>query len=90
MMIASAQISVYPLGQDRFGPAIKAMGAALRHTAWLVRFGPMRSTIVVGENTAISAALASAFAKAAEPTGDDGQHLQCLPRHCRPRGLRIL
>jgi len=40
VMIASAQISVYPLGQDRFGPAIKAMGAALRHTAWLVRFGP--------------------------------------------------
>ena len=39
------------------------------------------STIVVGEDTVIFAALGEAFAKAAEHRrgGDDGHRLECLP-----------
>ena len=64
-MIASAQISIYPLRQDRLGPAIEAVRATLADHGLTPEVGPM-STIVVGEDTAIFAALGEAFAKAAE------------------------
>ena len=64
-MIASAQISIYPLRQDRLGPAIEAVRATLTDRGLTPEVGPM-STIVVGEDTAIFAALGEAFAKAAE------------------------
>jgi uncharacterized protein YqgV (UPF0045/DUF77 family) len=64
-MIASAQISVYPLRQDRLGPAVETVRAALVSHGLAPQIGPM-STIVVGEDAVIFAALAEAFAKAAE------------------------
>jgi uncharacterized protein YqgV (UPF0045/DUF77 family) len=65
MTIASAQISIYPLRQDRLGPAIETVRAALVAHGLGPKIGPM-STVVVGEDMAIFAALADAFAKAAE------------------------
>ena len=64
-MIASAQISVYPLGQDRLSPAIEAVRGALSGRGLAPQVGPM-STIVAGEDALIFAALSEAFAKAAE------------------------
>ena len=64
-MIASAQISVYPLRQDRLGPAIEAVRVSLEDHGLTAAIGPM-STIVVGEDAMIFAALGEAFAKAAE------------------------
>lgn len=63
--IASAQVSVYPLRQDRLGPAIAAVRASLEDHGLTAEVGPM-STIVVGEDAVIFAALGEAFAKAAE------------------------
>ncbi len=62
-MIASAQISVYPLRQDRLAPAIDAVRATLAERGLNPEVGPM-STIVVGEDALIFAALGEAFAKA--------------------------
>ncbi len=67
-MIASAQISVYPLRQDHLGPAIERVQAALRAAGLSPQIGPM-STQVVGDAAAIFAALAEAFSAAAE-TGE--------------------
>jgi uncharacterized protein YqgV (UPF0045/DUF77 family) len=64
-MIASAQISIYPLRQERLGPAVAAVGAALAGHGLTAQVGPM-STTVVGEAGAIFAALAEAFGTAAE------------------------
>jgi uncharacterized protein YqgV (UPF0045/DUF77 family) len=64
-VIASAQISVYPLRQDHLAPAIELVRAALAAHGLAPQVGPM-STIVVGEDVAIFAALAEAFANAAE------------------------
>jgi uncharacterized protein YqgV (UPF0045/DUF77 family) len=64
-MIASAQISVYPLRQDQLGSAIEAVGTALADHGLTPEVGPM-STIVVGEDAVIFTALCEAFAKAAE------------------------
>lgn len=64
-MIASAQISVYPLRQERLSPAIEAVRSALSSCGLAPQVGPM-STIVVGEDTIIFAALGEAFANAAE------------------------
>jgi uncharacterized protein YqgV (UPF0045/DUF77 family) len=63
-MIASAQVSLYPLRQDRLEPAIDMVRAALVSRGLAPQVGSM-STIVVGEDTAIFAALGEAFAKAA-------------------------
>jgi uncharacterized protein YqgV (UPF0045/DUF77 family) len=63
-MIASAQISIYPLRQSRLGPAIEAVRAALVAHGLAPQVGPM-STVVTGEDAAIFAALRDAFAKAA-------------------------
>jgi len=64
-MIASAQVSVYPLRQDHLGPAIETVRATLASHGLTPEIGPM-STIVIGEDAAIFAALGEAFAKAAE------------------------
>ena len=65
-MVASAQISVYPLRQDRLGPAIEAVRAALAAHGVAPEVGPM-STVVVGEDAVIIAALGEAFVKAVAP-----------------------
>jgi uncharacterized protein YqgV (UPF0045/DUF77 family) len=64
-MIASAQISVYPLRQDRLGPTIETVRGSLASRGLAPQVGPM-STIVVGEGAVIFAALGEAFEKAAE------------------------
>jgi len=64
-MIASAQISVYPLRQERLGPAIATVQATLEASGLAPEVGPM-STRVVGESAAIFAALADAFDKASD------------------------
>jgi uncharacterized protein YqgV (UPF0045/DUF77 family) len=64
-MIASAQISIYPLRQDRLGPAIEAVRAALVAHGLEPDVGAM-STLVVGDDAVIFAALAEAFAKGAK------------------------
>jgi uncharacterized protein YqgV (UPF0045/DUF77 family) len=64
-MIASAQISIYPLRQTRLGPAIEAVRAALTAHGLTPQVGPM-STVVVGEGALIFAALAEAFGKSTE------------------------
>jgi len=63
-MIASAQISIYPLRQERLTPAVEAVREALVGRGLSPDIGPM-STVVVGEDTVIFAALGEAFAKAA-------------------------
>ena len=63
-MIVSAQISVYPLRQDRLAPAIEAVRAALAGHGISPEVGAM-STIAVGEDAAVFAALRDAFATAA-------------------------
>lgn len=67
-MIASAQISIYPLRQERLGPAVECVRAALTRHGFEPQVGAM-STVVVGEDKAIFAALAEAFAHAAETGG---------------------
>ena len=67
-MTSSAQISVYPLRQDRLGPAIETVRTALAARGLTPQVGPM-STIVVGESDAIFAALGEAFAETAR-TGE--------------------
>jgi uncharacterized protein YqgV (UPF0045/DUF77 family) len=64
-MIASAQISVYPLRQDRLDPAIDMVRSSFVSHNLDPQVGPM-STIVVGDDAVIFAALGEAFAKAAE------------------------
>jgi uncharacterized protein YqgV (UPF0045/DUF77 family) len=64
-MIASTQISIYPLRQDRLGPAVEIVRTALVAHGLEPQVGAM-STVVVGEDRVIFAALAEAFAKAGE------------------------
>ena len=49
-MVASAQIAIYPLRQDRLTPAIEVVQQTLRGHGLEVQSGPM-STYVVGEAT---------------------------------------
>lgn len=63
-MIASAQISIYPLRQEHLGPAIDIVREALNAHALRAEVGPM-STVVTGEADIVFAALAQAFDKAA-------------------------
>ncbi|HBK08587.1 MAG TPA: hypothetical protein DDZ81_22500 [Acetobacteraceae bacterium] len=62
-MTASAQIAIYPLRQERLGPAIEAVRQALRDHGLQAQTGPM-STYVAGEEQTIFAALQDAFARA--------------------------
>ena len=63
-MTTSAQISVYPLRQERLGPAVDCVRSALEEHGLTPQVGPM-STTVTGESGIVFAALADAFAKAA-------------------------
>jgi uncharacterized protein YqgV (UPF0045/DUF77 family) len=67
-MRVSASISVYPLRQQRLGPAIEAVRLAVEGEGLTPEVGPM-STLVSGDAERIFAALRRAFESAAE-TGD--------------------
>jgi uncharacterized protein YqgV (UPF0045/DUF77 family) len=60
----AAQLSLYPLGQDHLGPAIREAVAVLEAHGLRVRPGDM-STVVIGEETKIFEALREAFTGAA-------------------------
>jgi uncharacterized protein YqgV (UPF0045/DUF77 family) len=62
-MSVSAQISIYPLRQERLGPAVDAVRAALERHGLAPQVGAM-STLVVGEADRIFPALREAFEQA--------------------------
>lgn len=62
-MNLSAQISIYPLRQSRLEPAIEVVRAILTKHGLSPHIGPM-STLVVGDDTVVFAALAEAFSEA--------------------------
>jgi uncharacterized protein YqgV (UPF0045/DUF77 family) len=59
-MTVSAQISLYPLRQQKLGPPIEALRAALERHGLEVHVGPM-STLVTGETSQIFRALQEGF-----------------------------
>jgi len=61
----AAQVSLYPLRQAHLGPAIDAAVAAWRARGLQVQPGAM-STLVIGDDAAVWAALRDAFAGAAQ------------------------
>jgi len=63
-MEVSAQISVYPLRQERLRPAVDAVAEALSARGLIPRIGDM-STIVTGDAGTIFEALHGAFEQAA-------------------------
>ncbi len=67
-MSASAQVSVYPLGQDDLVPAIEALWRAFEAHGVRYQAGPM-STLLEGEEGALFAALRDGFAAACEHGG---------------------
>ena len=60
----SAQVSVYPLTQERFGPAIDRAVQHLRASGLLVESGSM-SSVIAGDEADVFAALRAVFAEAA-------------------------
>ena len=62
-MIVSAQISVYPLRQERLGPTVETVRLALEHEGLDPEVGPI-STFVVGEASRMFAALREGFERA--------------------------
>jgi len=60
----AAQLSLYPLGQDHLGPAIRQAVAVLESHALRVQPNEM-STVIVGEATEVFEALREAFTGAA-------------------------
>ncbi len=60
----SAQIGVYPLRQERLGPAIDAVRRALEAHGLVPDVGPM-STRVVGDSAAVFGGIRDAFEAAA-------------------------
>ncbi len=67
-MAVSAQVSLYPLGQQDIGPPVEAAIAGFRRHPVTVWEGPM-STMLAGELDDVLAAVRDAFASAAE-TGE--------------------
>ena len=63
-MVISAQISVYPLRQQRLSPAVDAVKEALEARELQPQMGAM-STIVTGEAKTVFVALHEAFEQAA-------------------------
>jgi len=61
---ASAQISLYPLRQEKLGPAIEALRRVLEREGLGPEVGPM-STVVSGETDRLFAALQRGFEEAA-------------------------
>ena len=66
--VASAQVSVYPLRQDRLEPAIDVVRAALLSHGLAPQVGPM-STTVIGEDIAIAAAFCKGVLQSRGPGG---------------------
>lgn len=64
-MTVSAQIAIYPLWQERLGPAVHAVSDALTARGLAPSVGPM-STLVTGELDAVLDGLREAFRAAAE------------------------
>jgi len=64
MTAIAAQLSLYPLGRDHLGPAIREAVAVLQSHALSVRPGEM-STVISGENAEVFDALREAFTTAA-------------------------
>jgi uncharacterized protein YqgV (UPF0045/DUF77 family) len=64
-MSVSAQISIYPLRQERLGPAVEAVRLELENRGLEPEVGPM-STFVTADSESIFAALREAFEQAAE------------------------
>jgi len=60
----SAQISLYPLRQQKLGPAIELIRQALEREGLEADVGPM-STLVTGETSRVFAALREGFERAA-------------------------
>ncbi len=67
-MQLSVQLSVYPLGQADLTPAIEAVWRALQQHGLTYKVGPM-STLVVGDDVQVFAALHNAFIAAVELGG---------------------
>jgi uncharacterized protein YqgV (UPF0045/DUF77 family) len=63
-MKVSAQISLYPLRQERLSPAIDALREALERAGLDAQVGPM-STLVSGEAERVFGALRAGFERAA-------------------------
>jgi uncharacterized protein YqgV (UPF0045/DUF77 family) len=63
-MMISAQVSIYPLRQERLSPSVQAVSDALNSAGLSPDVGSM-STMVTGEADAIFAALREGFARAA-------------------------
>jgi uncharacterized protein YqgV (UPF0045/DUF77 family) len=61
----SAQISLYPLRQERLGPAIETLRLALERQGLEARVGPM-STLVTGDSGRLFTALREGFERVAE------------------------
>ena len=64
-MKISAQISLYPLRQERLSPAIEAAWKVFEDSQLILSKGPM-STIIIGEDDEIFGALKEVFLKSAE------------------------
>jgi len=67
-MKVSAQISIYPLRQEKLSPAVNAVSEALKARGLSPEIGPM-STVVTGDSTAVFSAIQEAF-EAAAANGD--------------------
>jgi uncharacterized protein YqgV (UPF0045/DUF77 family) len=63
-MSVSAQISIYPLRQERLGPAVEAVRLALESRGLAPEVGAM-STLVTADADILFSALREAFEKAA-------------------------
>ena len=61
----SAQISLYPLGQEDLNPAIEAVWAVLKEHGLSIEVSSM-STVTWGDCEEVFAALQEAFSRAAE------------------------
>jgi len=63
MSITSAQVSLYPLGQQQLSPAIDALLTALSDHSLEYKVGPM-STVVWGDDEVVWEALRDGFGRA--------------------------
>jgi uncharacterized protein YqgV (UPF0045/DUF77 family) len=64
-MAISVQFSVYPLRQERLGPAIEEALSILRAKGLSVQMGAM-SSLVIGDEDQVFGALQEAFRRSAE------------------------
>jgi uncharacterized protein YqgV (UPF0045/DUF77 family) len=64
-MRVSAQVSLYPLRQEKLGPAIEALRQAFERQGLDAEVGAM-STLIAGEASQIFKALEDGFAQVAE------------------------